>query len=327
MQTPAWIFFHVTDDQVTVGDGDLWQGEKSAHRWLPLSVAFDVMAHEVAHGVTAHSSDLKYERESGALNEAFSDVMGISADHWLFPRRHDDNSKALIGDRLTTNENIGLRDMIDPRKFDDRNRSHYDNRHTCAGDTPRGGAGGNDLCGVHFDSGIANRAWSLMALGGVHQTSNVSVPSPIGWERAAVLWYQTFTRLREQATFQEAAIKQLAWVAQFDPASIAAVGCAWHAVGALALDARISPLAATLICPIVPASPPMPPPSSTPSAACAGNANGWTCDPAAPSSAYACNGGAAAGTAACADSAEHCKPRSSTDPTATVDPAGALLCE
>ena len=331
VQTPAWIFFHITDDQVTVGDGDLWQGPMSARHWMPLSVAFDVMAHEVAHGVTAHSSNLMYERESGALNEAFSDVMGISADRWLFPRRHDDNNKALIGDRLTTNESIGLRDMIDPRKFDDRNRSHYDNRHTCAGDTPRSGAGGNDLCGVHFDSGIANRAWSLMALGGVHQTSNVAVPSPMGWEKAAVLWYQTFTRLREQATFQEAAIKQLAWVAQFDPASITTVGCAWHAVGALALDARISPLAATLICPIVPPALPAPPAppmsSSSPSTACADHANGWVCDPASPASAYACNGGAAAGTVACADTAQRCKARSPSDPTATVDSDGALRCE
>ncbi|MDB5212591.1 MAG: putative zinc metalloprotease, partial [Myxococcaceae bacterium] len=333
VQTPAWIFFHVTDDQVTVGDGDLWQGDKSAHHWMPLSVAFDVMAHEVAHGVTAHSSNLKYERESGALNESFSDVMGISADHWLFPERHKDINKALIGDRLTTNDSIGLRDMIDPRRFDTRNRSHYDFRHKCEGETPNGG---NDMCGVHFDSGIANRAWSLMTLGGVHQTSNVSVPSPMGWEKAAVLWYETFTRLREQATFQEAAVKQLAWAAQLDPASVQAVGCAWHAVGALPLDASISPLAATLICPIVPPAPPPPPPpppgppgstSSTPSAACAGHANGWSCDPSAPASAFACNGGAPAGTVTCADLFAHCKPLSPTDMTATVDASGVLLCE
>ena len=182
------------------------------------------------------------------------------------------------------------------------------------------------MCGVHFDSGIANRAWSLMTLGGVHQTSNVSVPSPMGWERSAVLWFETFTRLREQATFQEAAAKQLAWAAQFDPGSLQAVGCAWHAVGALPLDASISPLAATLVCPIVPPAPPGPP-ASTPSAACAGHANGWSCDASAPSSAFACNGGAPAGTVTCADPELRCKPLSPTDMTATVDASGVLLCE
>jgi len=320
IQMPSWIFFHVTNDQVSVGDGDLWWGDKSVFHWLPLSVAFDVMAHEVAHGVTAHTSNLKYEYESGALNESFSDVMGISADQWLFPGLHTNKEKQLIGERLTIKRDKAMRDMIDPLPFDPRNRSHYSTHHDCKGETPNAG---NDLCGVHFDSGIGNRAWSLMTLGGTHQTSGISVTSPIGWEKSRTLWYETFTRLSPQATFREAALKQLTWAWQNDPGSMNAVGCAWFAVGALTLDATISPLAATLVCPLIPPSPAPPAPPTT-SSACAGHGNGWTCDPGARSTAYACNGGAVAVTVSCADLEQHCKPRSASDPTANVDASGIL---
>ena len=120
---------------------------------------------------------------------------------------------------------------------------------------------------------------------------------------------------------------------RYDPSILNTVGCAWYAVGALTLDASVSPLAASLVCPTAPpgldaSAPPAPPaPPTTASGACSGHANGWMCDPAAPETAYRCNGGAAAGTVSCADLAGRCKPRSATDPTATVDSSGALTCE
>jgi len=303
---------------------------------MPFSAAFDVMAHEVAHGVTAHTSNLKYEYESGALNETFSDVMGISADQWFSPERYKDGTRAIIGDRLSIAGDAGMRDMINPLSITDaRQQIHYDKHTTCAGQIPSGGPKGNDFCGVHYDSGIGSRAWSLMTLGGVHQTSNVRVTSPIGWEKSRVLWYETFTRLHEHATFEQAAVAQLAWALRYDPGIVNTVGCAWYAVGAIKLDARVSPVAASLFCPTdpsaadasaPPAPPAPPPPTTSTSGACAGHPNAWMCDPAAPPSAYACNG-AAGGSVACADLAQRCKPRSPTDPTATVDASGNLECE
>lgn len=35
------------------------------------------MAHEVSHAFTEHVSELQYRRESGAMNEAFSDMAGM----------------------------------------------------------------------------------------------------------------------------------------------------------------------------------------------------------------------------------------------------------
>ena len=59
--------------QMVFGDGD-------GSVFSPLGASFDVMAHELTHGVTDFESDLIYQNESGALNEAFSDVFAAGAE-------------------------------------------------------------------------------------------------------------------------------------------------------------------------------------------------------------------------------------------------------
>ena len=66
-------------NQMLCGDGDYLTGGNI----LPPCSALDVTAHEIAHGVTTYTSDLAYQRESGALNESFSDAMGASAENAL----------------------------------------------------------------------------------------------------------------------------------------------------------------------------------------------------------------------------------------------------
>ena len=44
--------------------------------WDFTSGALDIVAHELTHGVTEFTSNLIFRNESGALNEAFSDMMG-----------------------------------------------------------------------------------------------------------------------------------------------------------------------------------------------------------------------------------------------------------
>ncbi|NFC41811.1 peptidase M4, partial [Clostridium botulinum] len=56
-----------------LGDGD---GRNSSH----MSKALDIVGHELSHGVTNKASNLKYEKESGALNESFSDIMGTAIE-------------------------------------------------------------------------------------------------------------------------------------------------------------------------------------------------------------------------------------------------------
>ena len=60
--------------QVTYGDGTVTFRE--------LSGGLDVVTHEFTHGVTEFTSGLIYQDESGALNEAFSDMMGNSSEFY-----------------------------------------------------------------------------------------------------------------------------------------------------------------------------------------------------------------------------------------------------
>jgi Zn-dependent metalloprotease len=51
----------------------------------PFSAALDVVAHELTHGVTAATARLGGAAENGALNEAFSDVIGASTAFFYQP--------------------------------------------------------------------------------------------------------------------------------------------------------------------------------------------------------------------------------------------------
>lgn len=62
-----------TQNTVTYGDGD-------GTAFIPLSQDADVVAHELTHGVTERTSGLIYQYESGALNEAWSDIFGALVD-------------------------------------------------------------------------------------------------------------------------------------------------------------------------------------------------------------------------------------------------------
>ena len=88
----AYVF-----NQVRCGDGTITTDRQK----LPLCSAFDVMVHELAHGVTHYTSGLVYSGESGALNESFSDVMAAAAEHWF--ETPDPKRNLLIGERLFRN--------------------------------------------------------------------------------------------------------------------------------------------------------------------------------------------------------------------------------
>jgi Zn-dependent metalloprotease len=63
--------------------------------WTPLTT-IDVVAHELAHGMTAYSSDLYYDGQSGGLNEAYSDILGTIIEFYINDRI--DRPDFLIGE-------------------------------------------------------------------------------------------------------------------------------------------------------------------------------------------------------------------------------------
>ncbi len=78
------------------------------------AAADDVVAHELTHGVTQYSSQLIYMGESGAINEAFSDIWGEFVD--LTNGRGTDTEEVrwLMAEDLPTG---AMRNMADPPQF------------------------------------------------------------------------------------------------------------------------------------------------------------------------------------------------------------------
>ena len=155
-------FYYVFDNSVNYGGGD---GETFA----PFSSALDLVAHELTHGVTRHSSDLIYYKESGALNEAISDIMGVATEFFFQPVG-DGRLKSdwLVGEDLYINfekPDWKLRSFSDPQSVHERYPDHYSIRYLGEGDSG----------GVHFNSSIVNHAYYLMVMGGTNRVSGISV--------------------------------------------------------------------------------------------------------------------------------------------------------
>jgi len=141
--------------------------------------ADDVVAHEMTHGVTQFESGLFYYMQSGAINEAFSDIWGEFVDLTNGKGNDSSNVRWLMGEDLS----IGaIRSMSNPPSFyqPDRISSSY---YYC---------GYEDMGGVHTNSGIANKAAYLMTDGG---TFNGKTVTGLGIDKAAKIFYDAQTNL------------------------------------------------------------------------------------------------------------------------------------
>lgn len=157
----------------------------------------DVAAHELTHGVTHYKGDLNYIGQSGAINEHMSDVFGIQIKHYFFQTKGislTKETKWKIGDHVLKpigNKEYALRDMLNPGQG-------YIN-HPMLGSDPQPAdfskyvplSASDDNGGVHLYSGPLNRVFALVAeaFGGN------------SWEKAGVIWYQTYSKLKPDATF------------------------------------------------------------------------------------------------------------------------------
>jgi thermolysin len=159
--------------------------------WNVLSGSLDVVGHELTHGVTEFTSNLIYRNESGALNEAFSDVMGTAIEFFFQPA----GSGNLKADYLCGEDVVqpnGIRSLENPLAYGDPD--HYSRR--LLGPTDNGG--------VHSNSAIASHAFFLAVEGGVNRTSGLAVQGVGAADREQIekVFYRAFTALLpSNATF------------------------------------------------------------------------------------------------------------------------------
>lgn len=99
-------------------------------------MAVDIVAHEIGHGVTRHSSHLVYSGESGGLNEGFSDIFGTAVEYYL--NDPNDRPDFYIAEMLGTI----LRNMENPDRGSIGSVCQY-----------------HDKLNVHYSSGVVNKAY------------------------------------------------------------------------------------------------------------------------------------------------------------------------
>lgn len=136
----------------------------------------DITAHELTHGVTDFSADLVYTHESGALNEAFSDIFAAAVEATAAPTKET----WLMGD------DIGhIRSMSNPKSKNDPDTYKGTYWHTSS----------TDNGGVHTNSGVLNHWFYLLSVGksGTNDNGDSYNVAGITIDKAAKIAYRMLT--------------------------------------------------------------------------------------------------------------------------------------
>jgi len=194
--------------------------------------ALDVCAHEIGHAVCQYTANLDYEKESGAMNEGFSDIWGAVIENYADPHETDAVAKSnyKIGEEISSS---GLRSMSNPNSFsqpDTYGGTSWFNVVSCTPTT------GNDHCGVHRNSGVLNFWFYLLAQGGsgTNDVGNSYSVTGIGMSKAANIAYGTelvLTNTSDYAACRAASISVATTLYGSCAAEVIAVTKAWYAVG------------------------------------------------------------------------------------------------
>ncbi|MFY2562831.1 M4 family metallopeptidase [Corallococcus terminator] len=177
-------------EKMNYGDGD---GDQFGSL-----TTLDIAGHEITHGLTERTAGLEYRNESGALNEAFSDIMGVGVE-WHASQTNDAvKFDWTVGEDTFTPNNgdptDGLRDLSDPSS-DGMSPDHYSKRYK----------GTQDNGGVHINSGIANNAFYLLSEGGKNRTSGTEVKDGIGIEKGLKIYSRALSfYMTPQTNFAQA---------------------------------------------------------------------------------------------------------------------------
>lgn len=221
-------------------------GEGDNMIFQDFTLSQDVVAHELTHGVTEYTCKLQYLNQSGALNEHISDVFGIIFKQYInkMGDPNDPKTNWLIGDDCI---NDNFKKMVAAKKFGHwsalRSMKEPGNAYSITKGEDKGKdpqpahmrdylnlREDQDNGGVHYNSGIPNKAFYLFA-------SKVKGPA---WEIPGQVWFQTIKDAKfgeierggeRTATFKQFRDATVAAVAQLYPAHQQSLVDAWKGVG------------------------------------------------------------------------------------------------
>ncbi|MBN1212805.1 MAG: M4 family metallopeptidase [candidate division Zixibacteria bacterium] len=186
----------------------------------------EVIAHEWAHAITEHTSELIYFKEPGALNESFSDMMG-AAFEWA----HDslDVPDWLLGENSFLN-GATSRNMAEPHNNSDPDYfglsdPYWYDTEDCVPSMF------NDYCGIHSNNGVGNKWFYLLSDGGTHHDVTVEGIGVV--DAARVAYRANVFYWVSGIDFKNAALGTISAASDLDPSGLWAeqVEKAWQAVG------------------------------------------------------------------------------------------------
>lgn len=211
---------------MTYGDGSYQGGTNPNGSFAPLT-SMDVCAHEIGHGVCEFTADLVYARESGAMNEGFSDIWAAAVENYVLTQI-DGN---LNFDTWGIGEQIDERDGgLPPGDANSRALRWMDSPKTAGDPDSYGGENwinpecgtptlANDQCGVHTNSGVLNKWYYLLVAGsgqtispgfnkpgaedGITDAGNTYSVTGLGFDKASKITYIAETMLSPNAKFAE----------------------------------------------------------------------------------------------------------------------------
>ena len=217
------------DGKIHFGDGD----GKIFHNFAE---DLTVVAHELGHGIVELVlGGLTYWSQSGALNEAIVDILGVSALQFALGQQADENASWLVGELAMVPYTDQAGKLIHPALRSMKAPGTAYVNHPQIGTDPQPPSmdklytGPRDNYGVHINSGIINRAFYL--------TQTALAPKGMSPEIVTKIFLEAVKTLNKNTTFKEfaGATLEIAWnlYYQKNPEIHEALTKAWNTVKVL----------------------------------------------------------------------------------------------
>ena len=221
-------------DRTSIGNGYYLTGQRRINlgdgdgALVAGNTALGACGHEFTHGVTEYTANLVYANESGALNEAFSDIFETCIEFYAqpdgrsaYPCSSPGKADWLIGEDDTTMAN-GARSLKNPRLFNCPSAYLGSAWWTSSSDNG----------GVHYNSGVQEFFFYLLSEGGSGINDGIAYNvTGIGITNAEKVAYRTLTVYCTSSTDYNAV--RSAWISaamDLNTNWVANVRSAWAAV-------------------------------------------------------------------------------------------------
>ncbi len=217
-------------------DNAYWNGSVMTYgdgsgTFFDVLTSIDVAGHEIGHAVCEKTAGLVYQKESGAMNEGFSDIWGACIENSATTGKQT----WLIGEDIERRSNhAALRSMSNPKAEGQPDTYGGTNWKVINCGTP---SQSNDYCGVHTNSGVLNHWFYILSVGksGTNDIGSSYNVTGITIAKAAKIAYRLESvYLSANSTYADARLKGVQSAVDLygaGSAEVIATTNAWYAVG------------------------------------------------------------------------------------------------